>query len=149
MVKKMNFYDKKKFILAFFLILFIFILPNVRANICDNSFEHYKDYIKDTLIRSPEKIENDLMELGNVITYDGKKLIKDISYRYNSMSDLEVNITSGIGFSDISLLDFMENPIDFIIRHLEKVKVDEEPFNISSESLMHIILYSEIQYFLI
>jgi len=134
MVKKMNFYDKKKFILAFFLILFIFILPNVRANICDNSFEHYKDYIKDTLIRSPEKIENDLMELGNVITYDGKKLIKDISYRYNSMSDLEVNITSGIGFSDISLLDFMENPIDFIIRHLEKVKVDEEPFNISSES---------------
>ncbi|MDD2444989.1 MAG: hypothetical protein PHH53_02465, partial [Candidatus Nanoarchaeia archaeon] len=63
MVKKINFNDKKKFLLVIILMLIIIILPNVKANMCDNTFNHYKNYIEDTLETSLNKIINDLEEL--------------------------------------------------------------------------------------
>jgi len=130
MVKKINFNDKQKFLLVIILMLIIIILPNVKANMCDNTFNHYKDYIEDTLVNSFHEIKNDLKELNNNMTYDDKKIVSNLSF---NESNLELIITSEVNFSEINLLDFIDDPLIFIEAHLNKLKINDENFSISSD----------------
>ena len=131
MVKKINFNDKKKFLLVIILMLIIIILPNVKANMCDNTFNHYKNYIKDTLVNPFDEIKNDLKELNNTITYDNKTIVTNFSF---DKSNLELKINSEINFSEINLLDFLKNPLNFTGIHLNKLKINGTEFSISGDS---------------
>ena len=133
MVKKINFNDKQKFLLVIILMLIIIILPNVKANMCNNTFNHYKDYIEYTLENSLNKIINDLEELNDTITYDNKIIVSSFDV-YGSKLKRELRINSEVNFSKINLSSFVNDPIFFTSYHLNKLKINGENFSISGDS---------------
>ena len=65
------------------------------------------------------------------MTYDDKKIVSNLSF---NESNLELIITSEVNFSEINLLDFIDDPLIFIEAHLNKLKINGENFSISSDS---------------